>query len=315
MDLFAKPRPWTTAVLLSCAALVVAPAGAQDSTFESARDVQQEISQAARQTQQRIDQLSRKAQKMLRQYRQARDRTASLKIFNQQLAQQVASQEEEIASLKAQLAHIAQTRRKFVPFMVQMIDTLEQFIARDIPFLIEERKQRVRDLRALMAQADVSTAEKFRQIMQAYQTEIKYGHTIGTYQGKLTINGQTRTVQFLRIGRVALLYQTLNGRRTGFWNPNTGEWESADEYRRAVEQAILIASEQAAPGLLHVPLPAPEEKTIADLMEVGLSAAPGIGAAAVSNGNGGAETAKPSTEESADNKASDVNQAAGDSNE
>lgn len=250
------------------AAALVTPWGAlaQDA-IDASRNVQDEIDQAGRQTQKKIDQLSNKAREMLDEYRRARDETASLEIYNEQLAKQVASQNEEIASVQEQLANIDATRKEFVPFMVQAIDTLEQFVARDIPFLKKEREQRVRDLRGLMERADVTTAEKFRKIMKAYQTEIDYGRNIGTYEGELEIDGKTRTVQFLRVGRVALLYQTLDGHRTGFWNTDSGQWEPANGYRRAVEHGIQVASEQAPPDLLHVPLSAPRETPTANVVK------------------------------------------------
>jgi len=43
--------------------------------------------------------------------------------------------------------------------------------------------------------------------------------------GDLTTGGETRKVEFLRIGRILLAYQTANKEETGFWNKNTGQWE------------------------------------------------------------------------------------------
>lgn len=268
MYFLASRRLARTAIVLF-AALSMMTVWAQDSTYESSRQVQEDIDIAGKKSQKKINQLSEKARKMLSEYRRATDEAASLKIYNKQLLEQVRSQNEEIASVKQQLAGIDETRKQFVPFMVRAIDTLEQFIARDFPFLKEKRMQRVRDVRALMERADVTTAEKFRKIMKAYQTEIDYGRNIGTYEGELTLDGETRTVQFLRVGRVALLYQTLDGRRTGYWNTDAGQWEPANDYRRAVEHGIQVASEQAPPDLLHVPLSAPRKTKTAGAIETG----------------------------------------------
>ena len=234
-----------------------APLGAQE-TVNQSQSVQETIDQAGRKAQDRIDSLSDKARAMLDEYRRAKDQTASLAVYNRQLAEQVDSQNAELASINEQLADIDETKRAFVPFMVRAIDTLDSFVARDVPFLKAEREQRVADLRDLMGRADVTTAEQFRQIMAAYQTEIDYGRNIGTYEGELLVSGEPRTVQFLRVGRVALLYQTLDGRETGYWHSASQSWEDASDYRRAVEHGINVASEQAPPDLLHVPLSAPQ---------------------------------------------------------
>ena len=66
-------------------------------------------------------------------------------------------------------------------------------------------------------------------------------------------------MRFLRVGRVALMYQTLDGQRTGRWNPMSDSWEPLEsDYRAAMEQGLSIASEQAPPDLLRVPLSVPE---------------------------------------------------------
>ena len=84
-----------------------------------------------------------------------------------------------------------------------------------MPFLLEERRKRIAGLRDIMNRADVSLSEKYRRVVEAYQIEMDYGRTIEAYDGRLGEGDDARTVQFLRIGRVVLMYQTLDGRRDG----------------------------------------------------------------------------------------------------
>lgn len=243
-------------LLLTCA---TAASAAEENQVREARQTQMGIDDLAQETQRKIDQLSDKAQRMLREYRAARDETENLRIYNEQLARQVSSQEEEIASLEAQLTRIDRTQQEFVPMMLEALDALEQFIERDIPFRIEERRAGIEELRALMGRADVTTAEKYRQLMTAFQEEMEYGRTIGAYRGKLELGGEERSVRFLRLGRVALMYQTLDQQQQGRWNPATGAWEPlGDAYRAAVEKGLRIAAEQAPPDLFKTPVSAPE---------------------------------------------------------
>lgn len=211
--------------------------------------------QAAAGSQARINQLDDEAQKLLGQYRQVIAETASLKAYNQQMAIQIKSQVEEMNSIQKQLVEIEHTAREILPLMVRMLETLEKFVDLDAPFLPDERKTRVATLKDMMTRADVSLSEKYRRIVEAYQIEMEYGRTIEAYEGKI----DDRTVDFLRIGRVALMYQTLDGKETGYWDADQKKWVEDDDYGDAVARGLKIARGQTAPDLLIAPLPAAKE--------------------------------------------------------
>jgi hypothetical protein len=159
-----------------------------------------------------------------------------------------------------QLAEIETTSREVLPLMQNMLDTLEQFVALDVPFLREERTHRVATLREMMGRADVAISEKYRRIVEAYQVEMDYGRTIEAYEGQLDgTGGDTRTVQFLRVGRVTLLYQTLDGNETGYWDAAGKQWVVANEYAHGFEEGVAVAKKARAPEMLIVPVPAPSE--------------------------------------------------------
>jgi len=212
---------------------------------------------AAAASQAKIDQLADQTQDMIGKYRKALADTASLKKYNEQLAAQVKSQGERMATMKQQLVEIENTQRDVLPLMQKMIDTLEQFVQLDVPFLIEERTKRVATLKGLMGRADVSTSEKYRRILEAYQIEMEYGRTLEAYEGKLGEGDDAKTVQFVRVGRVSLLYQTPDGRETGYWDAEEKKWVAEDDYEHDAREAIRVAKKQGAPDLLWVPVQAP----------------------------------------------------------
>jgi hypothetical protein len=112
----------------------------------------------------------------------------------------------------------------------------------------------------MLERQDVTVAEKFRRVMEAYQIENEYGRTIEEYKGSLEVDGLLREVDFLRIGRVALMYQTSDGQRQGVWDQDAGEWVAlGGEYRNRIRQGFRVARRQIAPELLILPIPAPEE--------------------------------------------------------
>jgi hypothetical protein len=211
--------------------------------------------EAAQASQKRIAALDSEASSMLSEYRQANAEIGGLKAYNDQLAEQVKSQETEMAAMTRQLGEIETTSREALPMMQKMVATLAEFVKLDIPFLPEERANRIAALKDMMTRADVSVSEKYRRIVEAYQIEIEYGRTIESYQGKV----DDRTVDFLRAGRVALLYQTLDGSETGYWDAGAGKWVPDDDYEEAIKAGLKVAKKQAAPDFISVPVSAPKE--------------------------------------------------------
>ena len=192
---------------------------------------------------------------MLADYRQMHAETTSLKQYNEQLAAQVKSQQDELNDMTQQLGEIETTSREVLPMMHKMLATLDQFVKLDVPFLLEERTNRVAQLKDMMTRADVSMSEKYRRIVEAYQIEMEYGRTIEAYQGKVG----DKTVDFLRAGRVALMYQTLDGKETGYWDADEKKWKRTTSYDDAIEAGLKVAKKQAAPDFVAVPVRAPKE--------------------------------------------------------
>lgn len=179
-----------------------------------------------------------------------------LETYIQMLDKQLGAQEADIATLQRSITDVAVIERQILPLMARMIDGLEQFVALDVPFLPEERARRVADLRKLLARSDVTVAEKSRRVFEAYQIETDYGRTIEAYRAKLSLGGASFDADFLRIGRVALMYRTVGDERLGFWDVKSGDWQSLGNtpYRRLMEQGLKVARQEVAPELLTVPL-------------------------------------------------------------
>ena len=252
--------------VLCLAAIAVLPAGwaqhacwaQQAGGLEDSLAAQAESDAAAAASQARIDALADAAALDLQRWRVASQRRESLSIYNGQLERLIASQEGEITSLARQIDEIESIETGSLPLMIEMIDTLSELVAADVPFLLDEREARVALLRELIDRADVTAGEKFRRIMEAYLVEVDYGRTIEAYRGELPTGNEVRTVDFLRIGRVGLYYQTLDGAESGRWNPSSRAFETLEgDARRPVQSGLRIARKQAPPELLQLPVQGP----------------------------------------------------------
>ncbi len=211
--------------------------------------------------QKRIDTISDETDELLAKYRTALKQTDSIRVYNSQMRELIASQDAELASLQSQLDRIEVVGRNVMPLMSKMVDAYESLVGLDLPFLLDERTERVADLRKLMKRSDVTSAEKYRRIMEAYQIENEYGRTIEAYRSTIELGGREVTVDFLRFGRIALVYQTPDGTEAGVWNQKARSWEALDpRYRGAIRDGLRLARKQAAPDLIRLPLPTAEKE-------------------------------------------------------
>jgi septal ring factor EnvC (AmiA/AmiB activator) len=241
-------------------ALAAAVAGAQTSS-QLDRVVAQRIegNQAGTQSQVQIDKLSDETDKLAAEYRSVLQQIDALRIYNRQVEELIVAQEEEVASLRDQIDDVELVGRQVIPLMLEMVAALDSFVELDVPFLPEERSSRIAALHELLGRADVTDAERFRRILEAYQVENEYGRTIEAYSGELELEGKSRTVDFLRVGRVVFIYRTRDGAEVGAWDQKARAWETlSSDYHGAVLQGLRIARKQAAPDLLRLPVPAAE---------------------------------------------------------
>ena len=238
-----------------------APAGSPSvETLSEAVSLRNQVNAESAEAQEQVDDLSDETDKLHTRYRAALRQIESLRTYNHQMEKLVESQKAEMSSLEQQLDQIELVSRDVTPLMLRMIDALWEFVALDLPFLEEERAERIAKLQAMMNRADVTESEKYRRIMEAYQIENEYGRTIEAYRSTLEQGDRNLTVDFLRVGRIALVYQTLDGSQAGVWNQAARSWEPLDRsYRTAIRQGLRIARKQAAPDLIGLPLPPPRE--------------------------------------------------------
>lgn len=212
-----------------------------------------------RESQVRIDRIADQTRDLLQDYKTVMKQVDGLRVYNARLEKQIASQIRRIKELESSIDEATVIARQIMPLTIRMIDGLEKFVELDMPFLMDERQQRIEFLRDNMDRSDLTISEKFRQVLEAYKIENEYGRKINTYKGTVDVGGTDRDVNFLQVGRIALVYQTTDNERTGMWDKNAGKWvEVGDEYRGAITQGLRIARKQASIDLLKLPIPAPE---------------------------------------------------------
>ncbi|OIQ46427.1 MAG: hypothetical protein BM565_11730 [Gammaproteobacteria bacterium MedPE] len=215
------------------------------------------IQKAAANSQKKVNKLHEQAGDLVFQYRQVVDDTDGLRSYNDYVASLVADQQSKIDATQEDINGIDKTRQGLVPLMFKMIDTIEEFVSLDLPFEKKEREARIAYLKEMMLDSNVSTAEKYRKVLEAYQIELDSGRTSKVTQGKETIDGKELTVDVLQFGRVTLVAQTLDSKQTWVWNKSAKKWDTlGDEWRRPIKNAIDVVRKDKSPNLVKLPVPA-----------------------------------------------------------
>lgn len=209
-----------------------------------------------KESQKKVDVSHGKTLSLIEEYEDNLKILDGLTAYNAMMDRQVTRQELEMDQLRTSITDVSIIERQILPLLSRMIDGLEQFIRLDMPFLLDERSERVTRLRNMLERVDVTVAEKSRRVFEAYQIEVSYGRTIEAYRSKLALEKGTFDVDYLRVGRTALLYRTLGTGDLGFWNKERKQWDvlSGSSYRRYFDQGIQIARQELAPDLISIPV-------------------------------------------------------------
>lgn len=252
-------------VLGSAAAILIALGAPAHAQFKSALTESETTVKEAKASQQRIDQLDDQTTQLVNEFRANLKQLEAANRYNASLNRNIQGQERSIERLQMDIENVSGLQRAMQPLMEDMLATLGDLVEADIPFELDDRRDRVSRLEGVMNDPAMSAAQRYRLIVEAYQIENEYGRTIGAYQGSIDDGGELRSGEFLRVGRIALIFKTADDSVLKVWDKNQNAWVNLDKsYLPDVRLGLRMANEQTAPGLLPVPVMAP---TSADASE------------------------------------------------
>ena len=248
-------------VAIFASAVIVGSGGVFAQTVDQVLQAEQRRLNLAQESQERINQIVEGTRSLEDQYRAINKEIDGLRVYNRLMGAQTDGQQAVLEDIALSMDQVDVINRQIFPLMERMIDGLEQSIALDVPFLMEERRNRIADLHNIMERSDVSVAEKFRKVMEAYQIENDYGSSSEFYRESLPLgdNGAMVSFNMLRIGRVGLYFQSEDARTTGYWDAAAREWVIDNSARAEVRKGLRMAQQLIAPEIIVIPVPAATE--------------------------------------------------------
>ena len=236
-------------------ALGLLATGAGATTLADIYAAADRINQQAKESQAKVDALNDETRDIYQDYKIVLQEIEGLRIFNRQLERQVATQEAQIAEITDNMGKVSDIQRQVVPLMDRMVIGLDQLIENDMPFFMTERRDRLENLRDILDNPDVAVSEQFAAVLNAYQIENDFGRSMNVYTDEIEVGDIRRVVEVLQVGRVALLYQTTDGEKTGFYNKQERRWEELDDsFQASVRTGLRMAKKQVGQNLLPVPI-------------------------------------------------------------
>ena len=221
--------------------------------------VNDERTERAATSQTTIDGFQDKTDKLSSEYKIVSKQIEGLKVYNAQKRKQIKRQVERMEEIETTMKDASVLQRQIPPLSRRMYEGLKSFISLDLPFRLGEREERLSFIQKALDNPTVSPAEQLRQVLEGYTVESEYGMKMDTYKDTITIDGQDREVNILRVGRLVLAYQTSDLDQTGVWNKEANTWEELpSSYRNPVKNGIRIAQKLQTVNILEMPIPAAE---------------------------------------------------------
>lgn len=243
-------RVLNSTALLLCTATVWAQPFSEQVTTPVAQTLE-----VRQQAQKQDDAWQAQREKMLVQLEQLNREQDQLNQQCDQLQQQVGQRQQRIDALQQDLVESARLTDEMVPFLRSVVEQLTQQVTTDLPFLVEERQQRLSRLDETLDDPQLSVGEQFRRVFEALQVEAAYGRHFDVIQKTIVVDGQASLMNELQLGRLALFAQSLDGQRSAMYDPVGEQWIALqDSVNGDLRKAVEMAGKHRPVDLLNLPL-------------------------------------------------------------
>jgi hypothetical protein len=194
-----------------------------------------------------------KKERMKSRYYQLKEGLEVTQVENVHMQEIVARQDAYIERTNYKIIEMEKMRQKLVPYLSEAVARMEKQIQSDLPFLRQERTDRLANLREVLADPEVTLAEKLRRVFEGLRVEMDYGKSVETSKEEIQYKGQKLMVHVLRLGRTALLMQTLDEQESGMYNGK--QWEELPgSYNAEIKKAMDITQRRRPVEFVNIPI-------------------------------------------------------------
>ncbi|MBQ9106048.1 MAG: DUF3450 domain-containing protein [Mailhella sp.] len=229
----------------------------------TADKVQDHVTKAVRAeaaVQRKIDEWHVQRDDMLEDIRMLKLETQWLELQEKKLRRYVENNQRKIHELEEAQGRYALIAMDLENNLLDQLAELKSIVAADLPFLAEERANRLRFLEETMDDHSLSIGEKYRRFAEALNAEAEYGKKLEMSSLSAQLDGRTTDLIVINAGRVGYYCLTADRKRAGTWSKTSGGFVSGDEAMLdAVRRLEEMASTKHYHDLVSLPLPVAEK--------------------------------------------------------
>ena len=170
--------------------------------------------------------------------------------------------EEKIAGLKEKAKAMEAVNIKLLPILEENLEQLQASADIDIPSNLTERRKSIHHARMVLNNYDMGLLDKARAVLDAVAREVDFGHHVNVSEDEIEVDGQSRRVKMLQVGRVGLYAMTLDSEKAYQWDMAGSGWRAIENDITSIHDAIEMAEGIRLVGLSKLPVAQPETQKL-----------------------------------------------------
>ncbi len=203
MQGFETVRTWTVSGLALFCLLFMLPSRADGAAQEAAKALSQSVDMEQK-AMDEGDAWARKETELRQDIQQASLQSAWYELHIKTLQRYIQTAKDNVVELEQTKLTLEQLERALESALIEEVKILKEFVHKDMPFLMQEREQRLSFLNDSLNDYTVSLSEKLRRVFEALQVENAYATDIEVSRETIQATDGNYAADIIRIGRVGL---------------------------------------------------------------------------------------------------------------
>lgn len=227
-----------------------------DTSVKSLENISQELVTVREEIAKLHDQINFEKSQYNDQVRSFANQKSDLEVKSSRADLNIKELERELVKLQELNKQQVGSYDQITPALKQSIALLKDTVSGSLPFKRQERLQALQDISHRLETNLVTPQKAANQLWAFVEDELILGRSSGIYNESLEINGETKLVKVLRVGKVAMFYKSPD-EQYGVVKQTDGQWQQQtidnDDQVRQLNELFDSYAKNIRNGLFTVP--------------------------------------------------------------